>query len=61
MKLTITGTSSFTGQNLIPYLTEYDIHKLSLRYAPNQEIHLDNTHAIIHLAGKAHDLKELLK
>ncbi|WP_205943718.1 NAD-dependent epimerase/dehydratase family protein [Pedobacter aquae] len=57
MKLTITGTSGFTGQNLIPYLAEYEIYKLSLRYVPNQEIYLNDKEAIIHLAGKAHDLK----
>jgi nucleoside-diphosphate-sugar epimerase len=59
MKLTITGTSGFTGQNLIPYLAEYEIYKLSLRYILNQEIYLDDTEAIIHLAGKAHDLKKV--
>lgn len=58
-KILITGTSGFTGQNLIPHLADYDIHKQSLRYVLNQEIYLDNTESIIHLAGKAHDLKNV--
>nr|WP_026904679.1 hypothetical protein [Pedobacter glucosidilyticus] len=61
MKLTITGTSGFAGQNLVTYLAEHNLRKLSIRYVPNQEIYLDNAEAIIHLAGKAHDLKKLLK
>jgi nucleoside-diphosphate-sugar epimerase len=59
MRLAITGSSGFVGLNLISYLKDVNIHKLSLRYVPNQEIYLDNTDAIIHLSGKAHDLKKV--
>jgi nucleoside-diphosphate-sugar epimerase len=59
MKLTITGSSGFIGLNLFSYLLDFQIQKLSLRYQPNQEIDLNNTNAIIHLAGKAHDLKKV--
>lgn len=55
----ITGTAGFVGQNLISYLQDFDIQKLSVRYQPDQEIGLKNTDAIIHLSGKAHDLKKV--
>jgi nucleoside-diphosphate-sugar epimerase len=59
MKITITGASGFVGTNLQNYLSEtHDIDTVSIRYLPNQEIKL-NTDAIIHLAGKAHDLKKV--
>lgn len=59
MKLTITGSSGFAGINLISYLQDFDKQELSLRYQPNQKIDLNNTDAIIHLSGKAHDLKKV--
>ena len=59
MKLTITGISGFVGQNLIQYLQNYPIQKLSLRYQTNKTIIIENTDAIIHLSGKAHDLKKV--
>ncbi|MEO5911186.1 MAG: NAD-dependent epimerase/dehydratase family protein, partial [Pelobium sp.] len=59
MKLILTGSSGFVGLNLIQYLKDFDINKLSLRYNPNQNINLDTVDAIIHLSGKAHDLKKV--
>ena len=59
MKIIITGSSGFVGQNLINYLIDFDIKKLSLRSAENQKIDLGNADAIVHLAGKAHDLKKI--
>lgn len=59
MKITITGFSGFVGQNLIKYLADFDIQKLSLRYTENQIIEFGNADAIVHLAGKAHDLKKV--
>lgn len=58
-KLIITGSSGFAGTNLIQYLKGFDIQNLSLRYQRNQIIELGNTDAIVHLAGKAHDLKKV--
>ena len=56
----ITGSSGFVGRNLIPYLRAFKIPtaELSLR---NLELPLvlSPAHAIIHLAGKAHDIKSV--
>src|SRR5690606_19298918 len=57
MKITISGTSGFVGQNLQQYLKErqYGVKKLSLRNE-NWTNHVDTeATAIVHLAGKAHD------
>lgn len=59
MKITITGASGFVGNNLKKYLqTSYTIEPLSARYLPNQEFVIQ-TYALIHLSGKAHDLKKV--
>lgn len=57
MKIIITGSTGFIGQNLTKFLTNKsdEVISLSLRYNSYQ---LDNTaNAIIHLAGKSHDTK----
>lgn len=59
MKITITGATGFVGTNLHEYLKASNtIETLSLRYLSNQKIEI-NTDALIHLAGKAHDLKKV--
>ena len=59
MKITITGATGFVGTNLNKYLiTSHELESISLRYAPNQCFDF-KTDAIIHLAGKAHDLKKV--
>ncbi len=59
MKFTITGVTGFVGTNLFEYFLDENIEITSpdLR-KPNwkTEVNLEST-AIIHLAGKAHDLK----
>jgi len=53
----ITGSSGFVGSNLQDYLMlSYQVKPLSARYLRNQQFDLKGD-AIIHLAGKAHDLK----
>jgi len=61
MKITITGASGFVGLNLYDYLkNNHEIETLSARFLPDQEFKLE-TNAVIHLAGKAHDLKRISK
>lgn len=58
-KILITGSTGFIGSYLQVYLESYyKLNTLSVRYQSGQqfEIHSD---AIIHLAGKAHDLKKV--
>lgn len=59
MKIAITGATGFVGKNLQDYLkTSHEINSMNVRYIPNQEFKLKG-HTIIHLAGKAHDLKKV--
>lgn len=57
MKILITGATGFVGTNLKKYLKTYnEVFSMSIRYHDNQKFEFMTT-AIIHLAGKAHDLK----
>lgn len=59
MKITITGATGFVGMNLQDYLkSAHLLEALSIRYQPDQKFDI-NADAIIHLAGKAHDLKKV--
>jgi nucleoside-diphosphate-sugar epimerase len=59
MKITITGGTGFVGTNLQSYLkTLYEIEAKSVRYEANQKLVLKSD-TIIHLSGKAHDLKKV--
>ena len=58
-KISITGSCGFAGKNLISYLNNFTIQQLSLRFLANQKINLSYTDAVIHLSGKAHDLKKV--
>ncbi|WP_291062621.1 MULTISPECIES: NAD-dependent epimerase/dehydratase family protein [unclassified Empedobacter] len=62
MKITITGASGFVGTNLGVYLQEKNITILSLSLRGDW-VHQFNpiTDAIIHLAGKAHDLENTVE
>ena len=51
----ITGSSGFVGKNIIKYFnSKYDFYKFS----KNEEINI-NQDVVLHLAGKAHDLKNV--
>lgn len=55
----ITGSTGFVGRNLQLYLNEeYDLNTISLRYVRDQKIDI-NSCFVVHLAGKAHDLKKV--
>ncbi|OOG64228.1 NAD-dependent epimerase/dehydratase family protein [Flavobacterium sp. A45] len=59
MEIAITGATGFVGTNLKDYLkTSHEINSMSVRYIPNQQFEL-KCDTIIHLAGKAHDLKKV--
>lgn len=60
-KIIITGSSGFIGLNLIQHLSSqaYQIDKLNLRNDFWQSNIGIEYNAIIHLAGKAHDLKNV--
>jgi nucleoside-diphosphate-sugar epimerase len=59
IKTTITGATGFVGLNLHNYLkVSNEIESLSVRYKPNQYFDLQ-ADVLIHLAGKAHDLKKV--
>lgn len=58
MRIIITGSTGFVGQNLIKYIQEKGIGSpLSLNLHEDLPKELEFVDAIIHLAGKAHDLK----
>ena len=59
MKITITGATGFVGTNLQNYLKPgHEIIRTSVRYRPNQKFEIKED-IVIHLAGKAHDLKKV--
>lgn len=57
--IVISAISGFVGHNLQDYLkVAHDLKPLSVRYKSNQQLDL-KADVIIHLAGKAHDLKKV--
>lgn len=62
MKIKITGGSGFVGSNLIPFLkrNNYSVEKISRGELNDiSALQLQDVNCIVHLAGKAHDLKNL--
>ncbi|CAI2765411.1 NAD-dependent epimerase/dehydratase family protein [Flavobacterium collinsii] len=61
LKITITGGTGFVGINLHDFLKDdYQVDLLSVRFKENQKITI-HSDIVIHLAGKAHDLKKVSK
>ncbi|TRX34818.1 NAD-dependent epimerase/dehydratase family protein [Flavobacterium sp. ZT3R18] len=59
MKIAITGATGFVGTNLQDYLkSSHGVVPMSVRYEPNQQFEI-KADVLIHLAGKAHDLKKV--
>lgn len=59
MDILITGATGFVGMNLKEYLGfTHNIKSLSIRYNESQKVKI-NDEVVIHLAGKAHDLKKV--
>jgi nucleoside-diphosphate-sugar epimerase len=61
-RVILTGATGFVGKNLITYLLANFHHILTISRAQLNVIelkHLDGIDTIIHLAGKAHDLKKI--
>ena len=66
MKILITGITGFVGQNICTYLkNDFNIKGISRQQSPlslTYEDYYNNKEeafAIVHLAGKAHDLKKV--
>ncbi|TCC94163.1 NAD-dependent epimerase/dehydratase family protein [Pedobacter frigiditerrae] len=61
MKVLITGSSGFVGHNLLKYLEENDFTLNCINRRQLNDINSDtitDSDSIVHLAGKAHDLKK---
>lgn len=59
-KITVTGATGFVGTNLFKYFDAFGIpvEALNLRASPSAW-DLENVEVLVHLAGKAHDLKNI--
>jgi nucleoside-diphosphate-sugar epimerase len=67
MNIAVTGASGFVGQNLVPYLKQINHNVLAFSRSNNFDytnidsglLNRYNINVLIHLAGKAHDLKNI--
>jgi nucleoside-diphosphate-sugar epimerase len=63
-EIKVTGGSGFVGKNLVPYLQRLlnKVHVFNRDDLVNISVQsFNNTNTIVHLAGKAHDLKKNVK
>jgi len=60
MKIIITGSSGFVGQNLIRYFERQGVTIIPLNLRVEFPHSIPSANALIHLAGKAHDLKNTI-
>jgi len=69
MNIAVTGASGFVGRNLVPYLKQLNHNVLSFSRSNSFDysnidssfLDINNVDVIIHLAGKAHDIKKIAK
>jgi transcription termination factor Rho len=59
-EILIKDTFGFSEANLTQYFKDFEIDKLALRHQHVHKFDLRNSDSIIHLVGKAHDLKKFL-
>lgn len=58
MKIAVTGASGFIGKRLLElWSSKYAVQPLSLRAVSIADLPLDGIDCLVHLAGKAHDMK----
>jgi nucleoside-diphosphate-sugar epimerase len=58
-KVTITGASGFVGKNLTPYLENNKFLVEPVKVITGFELSSCSSEIVIHLAGKAHDIKQV--
>jgi UDP-glucose 4-epimerase len=60
MKVAITGAGGFVGSRFIEYNKEkYSFLKIPLRTSKPSELDLSGVDLVLHLAGKAHEMKAI--
>ena len=60
MKIIVTGSSGFIGQRFIQYNQgKYELLPISLQGKDPSALDLNNANAVLHLAGKAHQMKKI--
>jgi nucleoside-diphosphate-sugar epimerase len=58
-RILVTGSTGFIGQRFIEYAVSHTISTLSLRNMQIENVNIEDVDVILHLAGKAHDLKNV--
>jgi nucleoside-diphosphate-sugar epimerase len=59
LKILLTGSTGFIGQSFIEYSKIHTIQPLSLRNIDANGLNIADSNIVVHLAGKAHDLKNV--
>ena len=60
MRILVTGSTGFIGQYAVPYLKKsFQINTVSLKEKKVNEIDFSGIDAVLHLAGKAHQMQDV--